>query len=78
MSEYSFVIPFPGGSQADAERGHGFHAILRLAPAAGSTGFPTDRTCRGRRLAVFTHGLLSHKNGIFFKPLASLLSLIHI
>lgn len=75
MSEYSFVIPFPGGSQADAEKGHGFHAILRLAPAAGSTGFPTDRTCRGRRLAVFTHGLLSHKNGIFFKPLASLLDM---
>lgn len=75
MREFKLVIPFPGGSAEDAARGHGFHGILRVNDAAENAPLPEDGSVQGRPLAVFTHGLLSHKNALFFRPMAGLVGM---
>lgn len=71
MPEFSIVIPFPGGTQAEADKGQGFHGILRLSNAPENASLPDDGSRQGQPLAIFNHGLQSHKNSLFFKPLAA-------
>lgn len=69
MHESKLVIPFAHGSQADADAGHGFHGVLRQVDAPEGAPLPAPGACARRPLAVLTHGLLSHKSAIFFRPL---------
>ena len=71
MAEFHIVIPFPGGNQAEADKGHGYHGILRLANVQEDTLLPAPGARQGRPLAVFNHGLLADKNALFFQSLAS-------
>ena len=75
MAEFHIVIPFPGGNQAEADKGHGYHGILRLANVQEDTLLPAPGARQGRPLAVFNHGLLADKNALFFQSLASELSI---
>jgi len=75
MSEWKIVIPFPGKTDVEASQGQGFHGILRLHDQPDATGLPADGSCAGRPLALLTHGLLSHKNAIFFRPATKILGM---
>lgn len=71
MAEFRIVIPFPGGNQVEADKGHGYHGILRLVNVQEDTPLPAPGARQGRPLAVFNHGLLADKNALFFQSLAS-------
>lgn len=71
MTEFRVVIPFPGGNQAEADKGHGYHGILRLVNVQQDHLLPAKGARQGRPLAVFNHGLLADKNALFFQSLAS-------
>lgn len=75
MSEWKIVIPFPGGTEKEAYHGQGIHGILRLHDQPDATELPADGSCAGRPLALLTHGLLSHKNAIFFRPATKILGM---